>query len=62
MDKLNVQLTWLLIPGAETNVGTHTIEFIFNKEKPKDRKATYVIAVCDIRPQKTDTQRTRLAA
>ena len=35
-------------------VGTDTIEFIFRKDDPKDRKATHVREVCDIRPQKTD--------
>ena len=42
--------------------GTNTIEFIFHKEKPRDRRATYVRAVCYIRTQKTDTHSTRLTA
>ena len=37
----------------KTHTGTDTVEFILHRDKPKDRIATYVIAVCDIRPQKT---------
>ena len=48
--------------GCKTHAGTDTIEFIFHKDKPNDRRATYVRAVCDIRPQKTKTHRTRLTA
>ena len=39
---------------------TDTIEFIFHRDKPKYRRSTYVRAVCDIRPQKTETHRTRI--
>ena len=39
-----------------------TIEFIFHKDKPKERKATYVRVVYDIIPQKIETRRTRLTA
>ena len=59
MDKFYVQLTWLSVPAHS---GTDTIEFIFHKYKPRDRKATYVRSVCNVRPQKTDTHRTRLAS
>ena len=41
-----------LSQGWKANAGTDTIELIFNKDKPKDRRATYVRSVCDIRPQK----------
>ena len=51
-----------LYQGWKSHAGTDTIEFIFHKDKPKDRKATYVRAVCNIRPQKTETHRTRLTA
>ena len=51
-----------LSQGWGKHAGTDTIEFIFHKDKPKDRKATYVRAVCDIRPQKTETHRTRITA
>ena len=60
MDQLNVHQTWPHVPGMENYVGTDTIEFIFQKEKPKDIRAAYVIAVCYIRPHKTETRRTRL--
>ena len=43
-------------------MGTDTNEFIFHKDKPKYRRATYVRAVCDIRPQKTETRSTILTA
>ena len=36
----------------ETYVGTDTIDFILHRDKPKDRRATYVRIVCYIRPQK----------
>ena len=62
MDKLNVQRTWPSIQGMKKNVGTDTIEFIFYRNKPKDRKSTCVRAVRNIRPQKTETRRTRLTA
>ena len=42
------------------HVGTDTIEFIFHKDKQKERSAIYVIAVCNIGPQKIETHRTRL--
>ena len=43
-------------------VGTDTIEFILHKDKPKDRRATYVRAVCNIRPppQKIPTEKDSL--
>ena len=31
--------------GWKAHVGTDTIEFIFHKDKPKDRRAKYVRAV-----------------
>ena len=51
-----------LSQGWIEHLGTDTIDFIFHKEKPKDLRATYVRAVCDIQPQKTETHRTRLTA
>ena len=45
MDKLNVQQTWLPIPGMEKHAGTETIELIFHKEKQKEINSTYVRAV-----------------
>ena len=38
--------------GWGKHAGTDTIEFIFQKDEPKDIKSTNVSAVCDIRPQK----------
>ena len=55
MDKLYVQQTWPYLPGLESTYGTDTIEFISHKDKQNDIRATYVRAVCNIRPQKTDT-------
>ena len=54
MDQLNVQQTCPPVPGLG-KVGTDTIEFIFHKENPIERSSTYVISVCDSRPQKTET-------
>ena len=47
---------------CKAHMATDTIEFIFHKYKPKDRRATYVRALCNIRPQETDTHRTRITA
>ena len=44
-----------LSQGWGKNAGTYKIESIFHKDKPKDIKATYVRAVCDIRLHKTET-------
>ena len=44
------------------HTGADTIKFIFHKDKSKDRRATYVRAVCDIRPQKIETRRTKITA
>ena len=46
----------------EKHTGTDTIEFIFHKDNLKDRRATYVRAVCDIIPYKTENRITRLTA
>ena len=46
----------------KAHAGTDTIDFIFHKDKLKDRRATYVRDVCNIRPKKTETHRTRLTA
>ena len=51
-----------LSQGEGKNAGADTIEFIFHKDKPKYRRAAYVRAVCNIRPQKKDNRRTRLTA
>ena len=44
-----------LSQGWKAHAGTDTIEFIFHKYKPKYRRAAYVRAVCNIRPQKIET-------
>ena len=49
-----------LSQGWKAHAETDKIVFIFYKDKPKERRATYVRAVCDIRPQKTETHKTRL--
>ena len=46
--------------GWKEHVLTDTIKFILHKDKPKDRRTTYVRAVCNIWPQNKDTRRTRL--
>ena len=51
-----------LSQGRKTHSGTDTIEIILHREKPKDRRANYERIVCNIRPQKTEIHRTRLAA
>ena len=51
-----------LSQGWKEQVGTDTMDFIFHKDKPKYRRATYVRVVCDIGPQKIKTHRTRLTA
>ena len=51
-----------LYNGLKSHAGTDTIEFIFHKDKPRGRKATYARDVCNIRPPKTETRRTRLTA
>ena len=48
--------------GWKTHKGTDKIDFILQRDKPKDRRATYVSSVCDIRPQKIEIHRTRLTA
>ena len=60
MDQLHVQQARPPIPGLEKHAQIDTIELIFHKDKPKDRRATYVRAVCNIRLKKKDTHRTRL--
>ena len=52
MDQLNVQRAWPPVLEMKTNVGTDKIEFILYEYKFKDRRVTYMISVCDIRPQK----------
>eukprot|EP00978_Attheya_sp_CCMP212_P040157 scaffold216216_cov26-Attheya_sp.AAC.1 len=51
-----------LAQGWGNNKGTNTIFFIERGQIPQGRKATYVKAVCDIRPQKEETHRVRLTA
>ena len=41
---------------------TDTTELIFHKDKPKDRRETYVISACNIRPQKKETLRKSITA
>jgi len=51
-----------LAQGWKDKVGTNTIFFIERGQVPQGRKATYVKAVCDIRPHKEETHRVRLTA
>ena len=51
-----------LSQGWGKHAVTDTIEFIFHKDKPKERRTTYVRAVYDFFPQKTETYRTRINA
>ena len=44
----------------ESHSGNDTMEFILHQEIPRGVKATYVQDICNIRPQKTDTHRTRI--
>ena len=44
------------------NAGIGDIDFILHKDKSKDIKSTYVRALCDILPQKSETHRTSLIA
>ena len=60
MDQLNAKQTWPPVPGLRKRTVTDKIEFIFHKEKPKDRRATYARAVCNIIPPKTETHRKRI--
>ena len=46
----------------KSHYGTDTIESIFHKYKPKDRRGTYVKDLYNIPPQKTETHITRLTA
>ena len=62
MEQLNVQKTCPPFQGMEKHAGTDTVEFILHKDKPKDRRENYAISVCNIRPQKKETHRTRLTA
>ena len=48
MDELDVQQTWPPLPGTGKHAGTDTIELIFHRYKQKDRRATYVRALCEI--------------
>ena len=55
--------TWMSSAANEFNrlaKGTNTIKFIRHNDVPKGRMPTYGRFVCDIRPQKTETHRTRL--
>ena len=40
--------------------GTDTIKFLHHHEMPTNRRPTYARFVCEIRPQKTEQERTRL--
>ena len=51
-----------LSKGWVRHIGTETIEFIFHKDKPKEKRATCVRALCDIIPQKIETNRRRLTS
>ena len=62
MYQLNVQQTWPPVPGLEKHAVTDTIYFIFHKYKPKNRRVSYVKAVCDIITHKTETHITRLTS
>ena len=52
MDTFHLQQTWPSVLRLELHAWNDTIEFIFHKYKQKDRRATYVRAVCDVRTQK----------
>ena len=49
-----------LAQGNARVKGTDTIKFIHHHQMPKDRKTTYASIVVSIRPEKTETHRTRL--
>ena len=51
-----------LSQGCQTHAVTGTIYFILHRDKPKYIIATYVRAVCDIIPKKTETHIIRLTA
>ena len=51
-----------LYQGWGKHAGKNTIYLILHRDKPKDIIATYVISVCYIRQQKTETHRTILTA
>ena len=40
--------------------GTDTIKFLHHHEMPTNRRPTYARFICEIRPQKTEQERTRL--
>ena len=46
----------------KTHAGTDTKKFTLHKDKPKDRKSTYVGELCDTQPQESETHRTRITA
>ena len=45
--------------GGRIN-GTDTIKFLYHHDMPPSRRPTYARFVCEIRPQKTEQERTRL--
>ena len=47
-------------PIKERIKGTNTIFFICNRHIPRNVKITYVNFICDIKPHKTESHRTRL--
>ena len=47
--------------GTRISNGTNTIKFINRRQVPPDKKVTHGKMVCDIRPQKAETHRVRLA-
>ena len=49
-----------LLQVLKLNAATYTTEFRIYQGMPRDRKSTYVQAICDIQPQKTKTHQTRL--
>jgi hypothetical protein len=49
-----------LAQGIRDIKGTDTITFIHKSKIPKGRRATYPRYVCDIRPQKSEPNRTRI--
>ena len=51
-----------LLQVLKLNAATYTTEFRIYQGMPRDRKSTYVQAICDIQPQKTKTHQTRLTA
>ena len=62
MDQLNVQWAWPPVPGMKITCRKRHDRVHLHKDKPKNRRETYVRVLYDIRPHKTETHRTRLTS